>query len=259
MKKRNKILIFGVLAVFLAAAVRMFLASIYVPPILMYHSIDGNEEMSKLSLCPVGFARQMEFFHKHGYNVISLGEMVDLIKKGRRIPPKTVTITFDDGFRNNYLCAYPVLKRYGFPATIFVITGHIGSKDYLTWDDIKELQDNNITIGSHTKSHLWLVGMSDEKLRDEIFGSKEVLEKGTGRKIDFFSYPIGAYDERVQAVVKDAGYKAACATNPGPHKRWDDIYALKRVRISRTANNMFVLWIETSGYYTFIKEVRDEE
>ena len=78
-------------------------------------------------------------------------------------------------------------------------------------------------------------------------------------QIKFISYPIGAHDERVKSVVKEAGYTAGCATNPGPKRRWDDSYALKRIRISRTSNNMLVFWIETSGYYTFIKEMRDED
>lgn len=257
---KNKKLVFAFLGLaVLIIAVRIFLFAIYVPPILMYHSLDANEDISKLSLSPVGFARQMEFFYEHNYNVVSLEEMVDLIKHKKKIPPRTITITFDDGFRNNFLCGHPVLKKYNFPATIFVITNFVGKKGYMTWEDIRQLEKDDITIGSHTKSHLWLPSLSEEKLKDEIFGSKEILEKNTGYEIKFISYPIGAYNKKVKEMVKDAGYVAALATNPGPSKKWDDIYALKRIRISRTSNNLLTFWIETSGYYTFIKELRDEE
>lgn len=242
-----------------AVGVRLFMTLAYVPPILMYHSIDENEELTKLSLCPLGFAKQMEFLYANKYNVVSLEDMARRIKEKKKIPFKTVTITFDDGYENNYLCAYPVLKKYNFPATIFIITNNVGKKGYLTWDEIREMRKNNITIGSHTQSHAWLPDLDADTLKEEVFGSKKILEEKTGHKIGVISYPIGAYDERVKAVVKDAGYLAACATNPGPGKRWDDVYALKRVRISRTSKNLLVFFIESSGYYTFVKETRDEQ
>ena len=140
-----------------------------------------------------------------------------------------------------------------------MITNFIGKKGYLTWADMNQMQENNITFGSHTKAHLWLPHLADKELWEEVFGSKEILEKNLKKEIKFISYPIGAHDGRVKSVVKEAGYTAGCATNPGAKRRWDDIYALKRIRISRTSNNMVVFWIETSGYYTFIKEMRDEE
>lgn len=258
--KRNRRLIFGIsVAAALIIAIKVLLSIIYVPPILMYHSLDENEDTTKLSLCPTGFERQMAFFYKHRYNVVPLEEMIRMIRSGQRVPHKTVAITFDDGYKNNFECAFPVLKRYGFPATIFVVTGFIGRDGYMDWADMKILEDNGISIGSHTRSHLWLPGMSDERLRDEISGSKSILEAGLGKEVEVLSYPIGAYDDRVKAFVKEAGYEAACATNPGPNQRWDDLFSLKRVRISRTSNNLFVFWLETSGYYTFIKETRDEE
>lgn len=257
--KIRKLVILGFAIIVIVVVFKLFLSFIYVPPILMYHSIDEHEDATKLSVSPEGFSGQMEFLYRHRYNVISLEEMADLIKKKKKIPPKTVTITFDDGYKNNFLYAYPVLKKYNFPATIFVITDFIGKDGYLTWADMNEMQENNITFGSHTKSHLWLPHLADEKLREEVFASKEILEKNLKKEIKFISYPIGAYDERVKRVVKEAGYAAACATNPGRDKRWDDVYALKRIRISRTSNNMFFFWNKPSGYYTFIKEFRDED
>jgi len=258
MRTRRFLVILISVAVLIVGA-KLFLGTIYVPPIIMYHSLDENEEVTKLSLSTSGFARQMEFLDKHNYNVISLEEMVGLIKEKKRIPSKTITITFDDGYRNNYLCAYPILKKHDFPATLFVITDFIGKKGYMTTSDLKELTENNITIASHTKSHQWLPSLNDANLKEELVVSKAVLEKITSQEVKFISYPVGAHDERVKSRVKDAGYEAACATNPGPGKDWRDIYALKRIRISRTSNNLFVFWIETSGYYTFIKEKRDEE
>ena len=237
----------------------IFLKTAYVPPVLMYHSIDDRSQETKLSVSPESFARQMEFLKRHNYNVMKVEDLAAYVRDGRKLPPKSMAITFDDGFYNNYKYAYPVLKKYAIPATIYVIVGKIGEPGYLDWPELKEMSDSDvITIGSHTVSHLWLPTMGTEKLKDELARSKEILERHLGKPVNEFCYPIGAHDERVEKATKEAGYTCAVATNPGRFEPADDIYALKRVRISRTSDNLFVFWIETSGYYTWIKEHRDE-
>lgn len=248
----------GVLAV-MFFLIKALLSFIYVPVVIMYHSIDENEMETKLSLCPVGFEKQMKFLYDNKYNVVTLGQMLEYIKSRKKIPPKTLAITFDDGFKNNYTCAYPVLKRYGFPATIFVIVSKIGQDEYLSWDDIRDMQKNGISVGSHTVNHLWLPSLDSEKLKYELVESKRILEKNTGQPVLYLAYPLGAYDENVKKAAQEAGYALACGTNPGKDSRWDDVFAIKRIRISRTANNLFVFLCETSGYYTFIKEYRDQK
>ena len=246
-----------ILAVSFGAVV--FLKSTYVVPVIMYHSIDYNDKTTKLSVSPEGFAREMKFLHENHYNVVGLDKIVSYMKKKERVPPKTIAITFDDGFHNNYEYAYPVLKKYNLPATIFVIVNNVNKPGWMTWSEIKEISDSGvITIGSHTRSHLWLPAMGTSSLKQEIIGSKEILERRLGKKVDFFCYPIGAHDERVERFVEEAGYTCAVATNPGRFKPSGDIYAIKRIKISRTSNNLLVFWIETSGWYTWIKEHRDE-
>lgn len=242
----------------------IFLNAIYVPVILMYHSVgekgvalDGYEE--KLNVSPAAFAKQMKFLHNHNYRVIPLAEFIEGIKALRKIPPRTIAITFDDGLKNNFLNAYPVLKKYNFPATIFIPTDFIGKKGFLDLEHIKTMQENNIFIGSHTVSHRWLPALDEEGLRSELYGSKKILEGITGREIKTLAYPLGAYDEKVKKIAMEAGYLGAVATNPGRSKPKDDIFALKRIRISMTSDNPLIFWIETSGYYTFIKEIRDAD
>lgn len=237
----------------------VFVKAAYVVPVLMYHSIDYNSKATKLSVSPESFARQMEFLHKNHYNVVSLGKVAAGIRRGEKMPPKAVVITFDDGFYNNYLYAYPVLKKYKFPATIFVITDKIGEPGWLGWKELKEMSDSGIiSIGSHTKSHPWLPSLGTEKMEDEVAGSKKILEERLGKKVDELCYPSGAFDRKVQDALRKTGYSCAVATNPGRFYPVDDIYAIKRVRISRTSDNLFIFWIETSGFYTWIKEHRDE-
>lgn len=242
-----------------AAALALAFRAMYVVPVIMYHSIDYDDKLTKLSVSPESFARQMEFLHKYRYNVVGLDKIASYLKKREKVPPRTLAITFDDGFYNNYKYAYPVLKKYNIPATIFVVIDNIGKPGWLGWKEIKEMSDSGlITIGSHTKSHPWLPDISENKAREEIADSKKILEEKLGRKADFFCYPVGAFDKKTQGIVKDSGYYCAVATNPGRFKPCDDIYAIKRVKISRTSDNLFVFWIETSGIYTWIKEHRDD-
>ncbi|MDD5496288.1 MAG: polysaccharide deacetylase family protein [Candidatus Omnitrophica bacterium] len=256
----KKILIWTCLVLAILAVLGIvFLKTAYVVPVLMYHSIDERAGETKLSVTPESFARQMEFLKKNNYNVVGLDKIAAYMQGEEKVPPKTVAITFDDGYYNNYKYAFPALKKYNLPATIFVITDKIGRDGWVGWKEIKEMADFGImTIGSHTKSHVWLPTLDDKRLKAEIYGSKDILEKGLGRRVDYFCYPLGGYDERVKEYVKEAGYKGACATNPGRFKPADDIYAIKRVRISRTSDNLLVFRIESSGYYTWVKEHRDE-
>ncbi|MCQ9206996.1 MAG: polysaccharide deacetylase family protein [Omnitrophica bacterium] len=254
------IILLSVIIVFFG---KLFLDAIYVPVILMYHSVRGGEKLlegydQKLVVDLETFQRQMKFLRDWNYKVIPLADFMEMVKAGERIPRKTVAITFDDGFRDNYLYAYPVLKEYGFPATIFVLINLIGKRNFLTWEDIRRMEKDIISIGSHTLSHAWLPDLDENSLRRELLESKRILERNTGQKVVSLSYPLGAFNERVKSLARESGYIGAVATNPGRKKSKDDPYALKRIRISMSSENMFAFWGETSGYYTFIKEIRDD-
>ena len=230
----------------------------YVIPIIMYHRIDDRAATSKLSVTPESFKRQMSFLKRHNYNVVRLEDLPDILGSGK-IPYKTIAITFDDGYENNYKNAYPVLMQLGLPATIFISPGLIGRERFLTWNQVVEMSGSGvISIGSHTMSHAYLPDLPQQYLDREIFDSKRSIESHTRREADSFSYPVGGFNEHTRDKVIKAGYKIAVATNPGKDYPKHDIFAMKRVRISRTSDNLFVFWIETSGFYTWIKEHRDE-
>jgi peptidoglycan/xylan/chitin deacetylase (PgdA/CDA1 family) len=257
---RRRYLIILSAAAIAAAGIYIFLRSVYVVPVLMYHKIDEHYKESKLSVSPESFERQMRFLRKNGYNIVSLDELAGLIKSKKSIPYKTVAITFDDGYENNYTAAFSVLKEYNIPACIFMPVDKIGREGYLGWKQLKEMSASGIEIGSHTLSECYLPDIKDERrLRREIFDSRKRIKAEIPEGGDFFAYCGGGFDQKIRQLVIDAGYKGACATNPGKDYPDDDIYAIKRIRISRTSDNLLVFWIETSGLYTWIKEVRDEE
>ena len=160
MRKRKAIFVLFILFTVITGSYSIWLSDQYVVPIIMYHSIDNPHHLSGIVVSPHNFRKQLKFFKKHKYNVISLDMLVAALKEKKRLPKKSVVITFDDGYEDNYTNAFPILKEFGFPATIFVITDLISTEDeYLTWDQLREMEKHGITIGSHTLDHIYLPGV----------------------------------------------------------------------------------------------------
>ena len=261
MSKRKALITLFSVIILLSGCLVNFIQGKYVVPIAMYHSVNPAAlPENRIAVSAQTFERQMHFLKRHHYNVLPLESIAKLIKERKKIPPKTIAITFDDGYKDNYIYAFPVLKKYNLPATIFIIVNEVDrpQNDRLNWKEIKEMQDSGpVTFGSHTLSHPLLTEIkSEEDLKNEIFGSKKILEEKLGCKVNAFSYPAGRFNDKIKQLVKDAGYEFAVATNPGKKLADDDIFALKRLRISENANNLFVFWVETSGYYNFMREHR---
>ncbi len=257
-----KILISGFLAIAVVLSC-LFIAALkvnYTLPIIMYHSVKPHAEpQNRLAVSVETFERQMDFLKTHRYNVLSLERAADLIQR-RKIPPHSVVITFDDGYKDNFTYAYPVLKKYKFNVTMFIIINEVGraQNDRLSWDQIREMQGSGLVVfGSHGLGPEPLINIkSEENLKKEIFDSRKILQDKLGRPVFTFSYPEGRFNDKIRQLVIAAGYKVAVATNPGKGHPRDDLFALKRIRISENAANMFVFWVETSGFYTFLKERR---
>ena len=261
MKNKKRILaVIGTFLILGIVALNLFLSSIYRLPILTYHSIDYTADAKdRLTVSPENFARQMKYLRDFSYNVIPLEKAVWYIANKKRPPRKTVAITMDDGYRNNYTNAYPAMKKYNIPVTIFVITGKIGRPAFMDWDEVGELARSGVVdIESHTKSHKWITGLDDGALKDELEDSKKIIEENTGREVKFICYPMGGYDGRVKEAAKAAGYKAGFATKPTRFAPNYDVYEIKRIRISPTANNLFVFGIKVSGYHAFFKVLSSE-
>jgi len=257
-KRKRLVTVSGITLIILFLLIG-FVRQQYVLPILMYHSVKPSVASGNRLIVSVNtLERQMNFLKKHNYNVLNLEDAAALIKGRRKLPPKSIVLTFDDGNKDNYTYAFPILKKYNLPATIFLIFSEVGRPDRLSWEEINRMRDSGlISFGSHTINHPFLEYIkSDEELKREISGSKAMLEKKLGRPVDTFSYPMGRFDSKVRQFVVDAGYKAGVVSNPGKDYPNDDVFVLKRLRISENAGNLFIFWIETSGYYNFIREQR---
>ena len=229
----------------------------YVVPILMYHYFNPQADgRDPLLMRPDTFERQMAFLKRHGYNVVPLQSLASMIRENKKIPPRTIAITIDDGYKSVFTYAFPILKKYRLPATAFVIVKEVRRPDHLSWEDMKEMRDSGlIAIGSHCLGAEPLVNIrSRDALKKEIFDSKRIIEEKLGCKVEAFSYPEGMFDPGIRKLVIEAGYKVAVATKPGRDYPDNDVFALKRLRISENTRNMFVFAAEASGFYTALKE-----
>jgi len=258
---KKLLIVFIVLGAILASIYVFYLRPRYVVPILMYHSI-SNEAGSSLHVSPDNFSRQMTFLSKNGYKIISLNDLVEGKKAGQKFTPGTVVITFDDGYKNNYLNAFPVLAKYDMPATIFLITNYIDKKpDYVTWDQVRLMMSKGIAFGGHTRNNVYLPSVKDQRrLRSEVAGPKKDIEFKTGSKAKYFCYPTGGFNEKVKLAVREAGYKGACTTNRGTDRFNHDVYELTRVKVTNSdMTKPFHFRAKVSGYYNLFRSLKSSE
>lgn len=203
-------------------------------PVLNYHGVEDNEH-NPLMLGVADFDRQMAYLQREGYHSITPKQLLAHLQQGAALPEKPILITFDDGYRNNYENAYPILKKYGLTATVFLVTDTVGTNDwYLTWPQVEEMRKNGMVFGSHTLSHVPLNDLSADEIMFQLTKSKEGMEWRLDVPVDYFAYPTGAYNERVGQLVKAAGYKAAFTIDFGRVKVGDNPYALDRIPILQT-------------------------
>jgi peptidoglycan/xylan/chitin deacetylase (PgdA/CDA1 family) len=197
----------------------------------------------------------MEYLSANGYHIIGLDELVSELHNENFLPPKSLAITFDDGYLDNYTNSYPVLKNYGFKATVFLAVDYIGKNteaefvsqnvglnkniNFLSWPQIREMSGNDIFFGSHTMSHVKMFRLPKSTLENEISGSKAVIEDKLGKEIFSFSFPYafpqGKGSDRFRAMskkaLKDSGYKLAVTTNIGRNPINSDPFFLRRIPI----------------------------
>ena len=203
--------------------------------VLNYHKVD-NMHIS-LSVRPEDFERQMKYLVEHNFHAITPQEMYAALVEGAELPENPVLITFDDGYLDNYTNAYPILKKYGLKATMFVITGFMdrGQPGYFTWGQAAEMEASGlINIESHTVTHSSLTDLNEEQMRQEITASKADIERRLGKQVDFLAYPTGTYNLHIAAIVKEAGYKGAFTVHYGNVDQKSNLYALERVPIFHT-------------------------
>lgn len=232
-------------------------------PILTYHSIDNSG--SVISISRERFQQQMQCLSDKSFQVISLKEILTCIKEKRPFPEKAVAITFDDGFKSNYGVAFPILKKFGYTAAIFMVSGRCGHNnkwlgqpdgipvmDLLEWDEIIEMSDYGIEFGAHTLNHPHLPQLTLKEAKKEIVESKALLEKHIGKDVIFFDYPYGEENEEIREIVKDE-FQCAFSTDMEFTTLQSDIYSMTRIEMYYFSRNNYFSWIGTPNFSLYIK------
>jgi len=190
-------------------------------PILMYHQVEDISkyvnlgEYRKLFVDPGEFAGQLDWLKENNYSTITMEELFDHWFEGAPVRENPVVLTFDDGYRNMYAKVLPELVKRNMVATFFVCPGSFESERHLSPEMIVEMHEQGMEIGSHSISHRDLRDMSGAQLEEEVFGSKQALEKLTGSEVQFFAYPFGAYNHEVLRMIVQAGYRGAVTVAEG--------------------------------------------
>jgi peptidoglycan/xylan/chitin deacetylase (PgdA/CDA1 family) len=205
-------------------------------PILMYHYIRVASSKDRtgyaLSVSPANFALQMGYLHEHDFHPVTMRQLDQALLEHQSLPTKPIVLTFDDGYRDFYTVAAPILREYGFIATAYIPTQLINTHGYMTWTQVSELDAAGFEMGAHTEFHVDLAVMTEQRAKLEINGSKAQLEQELGHPVVDFCYPYGTYTPNVMKWVREAGFWSATTTQPGKVHVPTRMFDVTRVRVN---------------------------
>ncbi|MFN8525921.1 MAG: polysaccharide deacetylase family protein [Chloroflexota bacterium] len=214
-------------------------------PILMYHQVTRRPDpgFRKYAVGDVAFSRQMRWLGLARYTAYTMDDLLAARERGRTLPPRSVIITFDDGFRDCLDSAVPALARHRFTATFFVVTGLMGehsawlvserglSLALMDWHAARELEQHGFRCESHSVTHPRLAAVSTERCAEELRASRDALAAELGRDVRHLAYPYGSYSSDVAAQAVATGYATACTVDPGLSGA-ESLHALRRLHVS---------------------------
>jgi peptidoglycan/xylan/chitin deacetylase (PgdA/CDA1 family) len=207
-------------------------------PILCYHRFAGRS--GKLAVTPAAFAAQMDYLSQNHYRVISLAELQRFLEAQEPLPRRTVVITIDDGYRSTFEVAYPILKKHGFPATVFLYSDFVGAGDAMSWAQMQELSRSGlIEIQPHSKTHANLVlhlpqeaeAQYRERIQKEVEIPSAAIEGRLSTKVQNFGYPYGDTNETVVEALKRRGFALGLTVTPGGNGFFASPYMLRRTMV----------------------------
>ena len=210
-------------------------------PILVYHHFSPRgRKCSKVTVTAEAFEAQLAYLKRHGYSVITFRDLAAFLEGRAPVPRKSVILTIDDGFRSTYEIAYPLLKRYGFPATVFLYSDFAGAPAALTWAQMKEMIASGlIDIQPHSKTHADLTKFKEgeseaayrKRVAHEVTYSAQIIRKRLKLPVHTFSYPYGAENDAVIEIMKEAGFKFAVTVTRGGNPAFSHPLVLRRSQI----------------------------
>ena len=228
-----------------------------VVPVLNYHHFLEDCD-SLLCIPPAFFDQQMKYLKDNGYRTVTMEDLLGFLQYRQALPKKSLVITIDDGYRSAYDIAYPILKRYGFTATLFIYTDYVGVSDKaITWDQLKEMNADGFQIGSHTISHSDLTmnkeGESEKdylaRIEKELFDSKQIIDMRLAQDTIAIAFPFGRYDDSILSLAEEAGYELGFSVEGGGNPFFSDALCLRRTQILKKDLDSFITKLDT--FYKF--------
>jgi len=210
-----------------------------IVPILLYHWIavspsDGPNYTSPYYVKPEVFDEEMKLLRDWGYTTITIDMLLKAIAEGTELPPRPMLITFDDGHLNNYITAFPIMKKYGFTGILYIVGSYIGADNYMNADQIKEMAAAGWEVGSHSMTHIDLTLLEPQEQRYEVVESKDFLEKTLGVPIRTIAYPFGTSDSSVIDYAHFAGYIAGMSLGFTHDQGNGNLFTLQRRDVKGT-------------------------
>jgi len=207
-------------------------------PILTYHRVGTG--VSRMSVSPSEFEQQLEYLRRNDYRVVRLADLPDFLEGRRPLPRRAVIITFDDGHISSYQHAYPLLVKYGFPATFFLYTDFLGARDALSWPQVREMQKSGLAdFQLHSRTHanltLRLPGESEQRYRERLDGEirtpRDLIQRNIPGKVVHYAYPFGDANEVVLERLGRADFVLGLTVNPGGNAFFANPLMLRRSMI----------------------------
>lgn len=223
--------------------------------VLTFHRVNDKEDENGLTVHPRLFEELLDVLVKE-YRIVPLALVREMVLKSEPIPPRTVTITFDDGYLDNFAVAAPVLRERNIPATFFISSGYIGtmrkfpwdvpksvSHPIMTWDQVRQLAAEGFEIGAHSVNHVNLGACSPDVIRKEVTDSKRHIEDQLGATILGFAYPFGwkqSMNETTALIVRESGFAYCCSNYGGKVKNQSDVFNIQRTGVYPTTTEMLM-------------------
>jgi peptidoglycan/xylan/chitin deacetylase (PgdA/CDA1 family)/glycosyltransferase involved in cell wall biosynthesis len=229
-----------------AAAVDRFVG--FRVPVLAYHRVTARPHpaLAEYAVSPATFRRQLAWLRASGHRVVSLHDLYAAYRGAAPLPRRAVAITFDDGYEETATAAAPILREFGYPATVFVVSDRVGGQNdwdagvgppaarLLDWEQLRELAAAGMEIGGHSATHARLPGLPDADLAREVGACRAELERRLSAPVRWFAYPHGEHDDRVRRAAREAGYLAGLTFDGGLAAAGDDLFALRRIPVGES-------------------------
>jgi peptidoglycan/xylan/chitin deacetylase (PgdA/CDA1 family) len=214
--------------------------------ILAYHHV-ADDTPPSTSISPAQFRRHLEYLRDNGFTVIGLDTLISSLRDGRQLPDRAVVISFDDGYISIYEQAFPMLQAFDYPFSLFLSTEPIdsGQRNYMSWQQIREMSDAGVVIGNHMIDHPYMLegkqGESNQqrlqRLRQELLQAEQTILKETGQSHRYLAYPYGEYDRPIKAMLSELGF-VGLAQNSGAVSSHSDFQALPRFPLGSIYANL---------------------